>query len=211
MSTSRCPPGGWSLALICLACSIGPLLLLGLRGADLGMVETLLFGVSAGNGTGHFGFFPGQLGSALADALSAMAENLFLLAVAWAQPAQLIAHLYEVESSWVNPVTVLLGLLLLLWPVGVAAMAAVRRQPLEPGVRTLLLLLAIATGLAPLLPPSGPMLVVAISLLPWFVIATRRALGIRFTRSWVGPVLQWTYLGALALDLTIAVWLVTTP
>lgn len=207
MTWWRQPPTGWSLVLACAACAFGPLLVRTLVLVEAGALETLLFGISGRGTSGPLGLLPGEFLSALADGLAALRENLFLLAVSWAQPAQVVAHLIAVESRWYNPVTAVLGVTLLLWPLGATVVALVQVQPLAPAARTLLLLLAAAAGAATILPQGGAMIAVSLALLYVFLVTSRQELKRRARQPWLSALLTWGYLGALVVDLGVSVWL----
>jgi hypothetical protein len=207
MTIWKQPPSGGAFLLCALGCAVGPLLLRGLLHMDLGSLETLLFGVSTRGSSGAGGLFPGELLSSLDDGLAALRENLFLLIACWAQPGQVVLHLAEVESQWFNPITALLGIPLLCWPVIATASAALRRTPLPPPTRILVLLLSAATGIAAVLPQGGAMIAVSVLLLPPFVTVTYGELAQRAKTRWLPPILCWGYLLAIALDLGIAWWL----
>lgn len=209
MKSLKQPPVGRMLVLTCLACAVMPLLLRALVGCDLRTLERLLFGVSAGQGGGFLGLLPGELVSRVVDGLSGTGENLFLLAVSWAQPAQVMAHLVDLQITWVNPATAVLGLSLLLWPLPVALMATVRHQAVHPTVRSLLVITAGTIGLASVLPQAGAMLIVALPLLPCFIVSSYRVMRSSTRQPWVAPLFLGAYLLTLAVDLTVGVWLIS--
>ncbi len=202
------PPTGKSLLLLLLCAAAGPLLLRGLLRLDLGSLETLLFGISTSGNSGPMGLFPGELASSLEDGLAALRENLFLLVACWAQPAQVLLHLAEVESPWFNPTTAVPGVLLLLLPLASTGEAVVRNAPLSSPTRALLLLLSAAVGVATCLPQGGAMVIAAALLLPPFLFFAHKELTQRAARQWLPSLLCWGYLLALVVDLGIGWWLV---
>jgi hypothetical protein len=208
MSLWREPPAGRSLLLISLCCAAGPLLLRGFLYMDLGSLETLLFGVSARGSSGALGLWPGVLLSSLGDGLAGLRENFFLLLACFGQPAQVYLHLAEVESQWFNPIAAVLGVALVLWPIVALLNAAMRGAILTAPTRTLVLLLATATGAATLVPQGGAMIAVAVALLPPFVILTRLEIARRSSKGWLPPLLSWGYMLAVVIDLGVGWWLV---
>jgi len=202
-------PKGRTLAFVCLALAVGPLLVRGVLFISTGALEGLLFGISNGGSGHHLGLFPGEVASRLSDGVAGMTENLFLLAVSWAQPAQVVVRLMGMESRWINPITALLALTMLIWPLGSAIVALVRDQLHSRAARILLLLLSGAAGIATVVPPGGPMVIVAIVLLAPFILASRNVIAQSGAESWLPDLLSFAYVLALVVDVGVGWWVVS--
>jgi len=103
--------GTWLAALL-----LPPFLFL-LFHLDLATVEGLLFGVSDGLRNPFLGLGGNTLSELITSAPRNLADSALFLVSAWGAPVSLLAPQLNVQTSWMNPLSLGLGAFLLLHPV----------------------------------------------------------------------------------------------